>query len=506
MTFSFFYKNYLIKNWHKVFLLLVVVFFIFLIAEPIQLTSQDIGRHITNGRELINQNWSVLYKNHYSYTKPNHRFVNHHWLFGLFSFLIYQSFGFMGLHLVNMAFLVTVLLLLIKIITKESSIFIGLLLSVPAVLFLATRTEVRPESLGLLFLVHTLWQIGKIRKNQEITRAQLMLLSAQQVLWVNWHITFVFGIALNSLLLLTSLTFKQDALPKATIKKVTLLTLLLIAGSLLNPNHVWGLLQPFTIFTNYGYTIVENQNLLFLWRVIRKLTLWPYLFLVITSITLAIIFRDTVSNFKKSLLVLGIALGFLALRNIPIFVVFVFPVLAKLIKTGWQRLKSRIILEKPVQNKLILLFLWFSLLILPVATGQVTSTSISNRQLGLAPQQLEALNYVKQHNFKAPIFNNYDLGSYLIFGLYPNYSVFTDNRPEAYGDIFFQKKYIPMQQSSQVWQQQQHQYQFQTIIFGNNDITPWGQNFLVFIQNQPQWQLVFHNSYVNIYQLTTNYK
>jgi hypothetical protein len=54
-------------------------------------------------------------------------------------------------------------------------------------------------------------------------------------------------------------------------------------------------------------------------------------------------------------------------------------------------------------------------------------------------------------NLKGPIFNNFDIGSYLIFRLYnkslpAGRQVFVDGRPEAYPASFFQITYILMQQ------------------------------------------------------------
>jgi hypothetical protein len=427
-------------------------------------------------------------------------------LFGLFAFCVYQLSGFIGLNLVNIIILTVAFLMLQKLITSKSSTFISLVLALPAALFLATRTEIRPESLSLLCIIHTLWQLNITSKKRAINKLQIILLVLQQLLWVNWHITFVFGIGLTSLYLLINIFSKQQRLPKPTTKKLAVLTVSLICVSLCNPNHIWGLVQPLTIFADYGYSVVENQSLLFLWRVINKPIIWPYLFFSGLSLGLLIFYKNTISHYEQALLTLGIAFGGLALRNIPIFVVLVFPILARLIDICWQKVKNRITFEQPQQKKLLFLFLWFTLFSFLATSGQITSATINNRQLGLAPHQLEALNYIKQNNLKQPIFNNYDLGSYLIFGLYPQYQVFVDNRPEAYGKDFFQKQYIPMQKKPQIWQEQWQQYHFQTIIFGNNDITPWGRDFIRFINNQPEWQLAFSNQYVDIYQLTNDYR
>jgi len=54
--------------------------------------------------------------------------------------------------------------------------------------------------------------------------------------------------------------------------------------------------------------------------------------------------------------------------------------------------------------------------------------------------------FFKENNLQGPIFNNYDIGGYLIFNLFPQEKVFVDNRPETYSSEFFQEDYIPMQE------------------------------------------------------------
>jgi hypothetical protein len=138
-----------------------------------------------------------------------------------------------------------------------------------------------------------------------------------------------------------------------------------------------------------------------------------------------------------------------------------------------------------------------------VFSGQLShSVTVQNRGLGLLPAQSEAIVYLQQQQIKQPIFNNYDLGGYLIYYLYPQVQVFTDNRPEAYGQKFFRDVYIPMQENKKVWETQLAEHSFQTIIFGNRDITPWAQTFMTRIADDPQWSLVFSDQFVSIWTFT----
>src|SRR5476651_855412 len=67
------------------------------LAVPINLTAVDIGRHIKNGELILQGNADVLHKNFYSFTYPDYPFINHHWFFGIISYILFRTSGFEGL-------------------------------------------------------------------------------------------------------------------------------------------------------------------------------------------------------------------------------------------------------------------------------------------------------------------------------------------------------------------------------------------------------------------------
>ena len=103
------------------------------------------------------------------------------------------------------------------------------------------------------------------------------------------------------------------------------------------------------------------------------------------------------------------------------------------------------------------------------------------------------------HNISGPIFNNFDIGSYLIYRLYPKERVFIDGRPEAYPAEFLQDTYIPMQQDIELFNTVDQKYGFNTIFFSHTDQTPWARSFLQQIINHPQWKPVYLDDYVIIF-------
>src|SRR5438128_2309762 len=65
---------------------LLIVWYAITSAEVIDLTNGgiDLGRHLKNGELLLSPAASqILHTNFYSYTQPDLKFVNHHWLAGI---------------------------------------------------------------------------------------------------------------------------------------------------------------------------------------------------------------------------------------------------------------------------------------------------------------------------------------------------------------------------------------------------------------------------------------
>ncbi|KUK79393.1 MAG: hypothetical protein XD95_0420 [Microgenomates bacterium 39_7] len=490
---------------HYVFYFLLALIFTFNLLDPIRLTVVDLGRHIANGRELISGQTQVLFQNHYSYSMPEQRFVNHHWFFGVIVYLLEQTLGLAGTQLFNILVLLITLILVLKMMEESSNPLISSSLGLIAVLFLSMRSEIRPESVGLLFASHTLWQLRQAMRNDRLSNWLISLLVMQQLFWVNTHISFVFGIFLIGLAWASTTIMKSPESSASTQKKLGLLLIFSIIVSLLNPNFIQGFLEPFNILVDYGYSIVENQTLLFLWTAINHSSFIWFVALNLIFLPLFILNFNGLSWFERILAPIGLVLGYQALRNVPLMVIFVMPTLAKLVWIQSKKLSSKISFD--FSPKLIKIFVaqLYALFILLVLTGTIDpSVTFTNRKLGAVVEEAQAAQFIKNHPNSGPIFNNYDLGSYLIYHLYPEHRVFVDNRPEAYGSDFFKKTYIPMQQDSQTWESISTQYNFKMIVFGVRDITPWAKQFMTSMSHNSDWSNVYEDQFVIIWVKNSN--
>jgi len=134
-------------------------------------------------------------------------------------------------------------------------------------------------------------------------------------------------------------------------------------------------------------------------------------------------------------------------------------------------------------------------------SNQTYKSKFSNKRFGFGQVKgaSAGTDFILNNKISGPLFNNFDIGSFLIFRLYPQYQVFVDGRPEAYPADFFKQVYIPMQSHEEIWQQIDEEYNFNFIFFSHTDITPWAIQFLKRISKDETWQLVFLDDYVMIF-------
>ena len=137
----------------KVFLLSVCLVLLALhLCVPINLTAVDIGRHIKNGELVLSGQPEVLYKNFYSFTYPDYPFINHHWLFGVVSYIVYRMSTFEGLSVFYILLLVLAFLLAFDSARRFSNFNFAIFLSVVGFLLLISRSEIRPEGFSVFFV------------------------------------------------------------------------------------------------------------------------------------------------------------------------------------------------------------------------------------------------------------------------------------------------------------------------------------------------------------------
>jgi hypothetical protein len=445
--------------------------------RQIHLVTADLGRHITNGKALL-ENSTVLNTNFYSYTYPEEPFVNHHWGSGLLFYGIYQWLGFDGLSFLHMILTVTAFALIFLVSKNLTSTTDAALASLVVLPLLISRSEIRPELFsfvmtGAFYYILASWRTNRLSSNW------LALLPLLMIIWVNLHIYFFMGPLLIAL-------FALDTKDRQAFRDLVTIFSLTLAAMFVSPMSLEIALYPLRIFENYGYMIAENQSVPFFWQ--RDMVISGYGSFHGTTLALGIsigllaLMKTPFSRAFVAIAFITWALALSAIRNFALFGLCAIPALAMV---GY------------IMDATRLRFAWRILLISVAFCGlyydfsRLAPTLKYTWGSGLAPGVNSSAEFFKRENLQGPIFNNYDIGGYLIYHLFPDARVFVDNRPEAYPSDFFEKKYMPMQEDDNIWGQSLVKYRFNTIYFYLRDNTPAGQKFLISRVGDPNWVPIY---------------
>ncbi|MDP3974030.1 MAG: hypothetical protein Q8P92_04325 [Candidatus Daviesbacteria bacterium] len=479
---------------------LLLLFFVFSFLFRSDLSfDQDLGRHIKLG-EIIVAEGKVPKTNLFSYTNPDFPFINTHWLFEVLVYGFDQTIGLQALLILKIIVVLTAVGIILKLISKDNA---ALLLPVGFIFLhvLRERLELRPEIFSFLFTAGTYYILEKsvipakagIQLNKFHSAYILPLI---QLIWINIHIYFFVGLILQAIYLIhLGYQYLRSQTGFVKIKIMSVILILSVLVSLINPNGLQGLLYPLKVTANYGYSIVENQTMFFLENINFRDP--NFLFvkistgIVILSLLAALIRRHfDIRNFLQA--ISGVVLTLMYVRSFPYLVFLSLP--AVLQNFGVIKYKG---LTYSLSLVTCLLLLFESFLYL---NGDYYRFRDDQHQvkLGYTESVKGAMDFVLENNLPQPIFNNFDIGSYIIYRGYPKYQVFVDGRPEAYPSQFFSGIYIPGQADYNNFKELEKLYGFRTIIFSHTDQTPWAKTFLSAVTRDENWNLVYVDDFMII--------
>ncbi|HZZ99702.1 MAG TPA: hypothetical protein VFK07_03270, partial [Candidatus Paceibacterota bacterium] len=408
--------------------------------------NQDIGRHLKSG-QIIWQTKNVFKTNLFSFTEPDHPFIDHHWLSEVAMYLFERQAGLVGLVAAMALTMAATFALLYAGLRERISPLAWVLATIAGLAVIADRTDIRPEIFSYLFLAYFLFAIFRSKYAGE--HRWLYALPFVELAWANMHIYFPLGVGFIGLYMLETI-FRRDPV----WKRVAWMTLATAIATLINPNFLAGALEPFTILQHYGYSIVENQSIFFLKNYGILLTQINFFLLVGIIFVLSYIPAIRKYAFKNYIfeIVSGGMFLFLAadmIRNFGPSAILMTPILALNLQSLFEKRNWP---ASSLKFNITAIFLMI-LMIWATVTSSAYAWFGTNSTFGpsiLASAQ-DGVDFILDNHIAGPVFNNFDVGSYLIWKLYPEQKVFVDGRPEAYSVDFFQNIYEPMQEDPQVF-------------------------------------------------------
>jgi len=456
------------------FIFVPFIYLLILLFVQEKAFTQDLGRHLKTG-EIIARTLSVPQVNLFSYVEPNFPFINHHWLSEI---IFYGSSIFFGLNSIIFIKILAIFIsfgIVFYLSFKRAGLFWTFLFSIPYLSLFSYRFDARPEVFSFIFMALFLFLIEKFRQTKKLQ--YLLPLPAIELLWVNMHIYFIIGIIIVGIFMAAEFLHWK----KNINKTVLLIFLATCAVTFLNPSGLTGALQPFFILQHYGYSIVENQNIFFLNSILPTSAI--ILFEILAVVGGILLFCSQKKDWYVVLLfVVSAILGADMVRNFPIFVLATFPYVPQIAGEIEKRFDPQV--QKIVKGTML------SLVCIFLLTDSAAHVQSPIRGFSYYVGAQDSINFFQTNHLKGPIFNNFDIGSYLIYRLYPSEKVYVDGRPEAYSVAFFDE-YKKMQTDPAEFARQDAKYHFNTIVFSHTDLTPWAQTFLASVLKNPNWVPVY---------------
>ncbi len=509
----------LIKYSKIVVFVLILVFYASSVTYKIDLpAAQDLPREINNGEMILKGNYDVLTKNVYSYTEPNQPFANHQWFSGVVFFLLYQAVGWDGMVIFKVIFILLTFCLLFYITAKRSNFWLVTLFSIPAIIILFGRSALRPEIFSYLLIIVYFYLLFDFEKNPESKKIYWLI--PLELLWVSLHLYFPIGILMTGGFFLEKiiLHFKNNPLQQNPYaKKLFLILVGMILVIFINP---YGLSRAvfalqvnkdanfpvasaeLTSLPQYFKTYPKSDN-------IPAVTFEIFAPILILSFIWALIFRW----YKKQPLLsdnyifyllasIGtIGLGFYIIRALPFFAIIFLLAMSNNLKGSYFEFKEWIKNKWPKREKIVVFasIIFLITVLLYLILHDLKKTNWADFGIGITSQSEGSEKFFKENNLIGPIFNDSDIGSYLIYYLFPKERVFSDNRfGDAYSASFFSDTYLPMIRYEDKWQEGLKKYSFNVLFINHYNGIGGMRDFIYRRINDPQWAWVYADDYAVI--------
>ncbi len=495
-------------KWVKISVfILLAVFYGSLLLHQIKLPNAvDLAMQIKDGELISDSNFKVLTANLYSYTEPDFPFVNHHWLSGVVFYLIYQIAGFKGLTVFAAIILLSAFALFFYIAVKKADFWLVAPFSILTILILRQRTDVRPEIFSYFLIALFLYCLLDFKEHSE--RNKIFWLIPLEILWVNLHIFFSIGIALVAGFLAEGIIIHRKNIKRNLfVKKLTMLLAILATASLINPNGIYGALRSFYQWRAPAFPM-RTFELQSITEFLRINLLKDNISIIFFWLAVPLLALSFISNHKRKPVFFVLAsiattiIGFSVIRGLALFGFIFLPAVSHNFQDTFIKIKNSLKTKRPQITGIASVFFIAILVVMPVyltVLGWKGKISVNEKPgIGLTPHSNDSAIFFKAEKLRGPIFNDGSIGSYLTYHLYPQESVFVDNRwGDAYPASIF-NTYLAMLAREDVWQKMLKQYDFNVIFFYWNDGDRDTHIFLKRRMADPAWSLVHADTYAVI--------
>ncbi len=457
------------------------------IADP------DFWWHLRTG-QLIVQTHSIPHVDPFSFTKLGESWITHEWLSEVLIYKLFQLGGY-GLLIFFFALIITGAFLISYLRSPaETRPYIAGFILVLGAISTAPTWGVRPQMISLLLTSIFLYLLDNFKREGKYI--YLIPLPLITLVWVNLHAGYLLGLAIMGIYIFGELMeiliaqfHKEDKAARLSALRPILFQSCFLGAcfvaALANPNGIKIIIYPFQTLVS-----PSMQQFIQEWFSpdFHQLIWQPFAWLILVLIGIGMISKKSISPTN---ILLTFLLGYAALRsmrNIPLFVISVIPVLSEqvgsLISIPTEKRNLSRLYSITVPVLLILLVFVISLRFVQVVQEQST---IESENFPKA-----AADWLLENKTQGNLFNSYGWGGYLIWRIYPEYRVFIDGRADVYGDKFI-FDYMTIYHAEPGWENKLNNQAVHTVLIESN--AP-----LAYLLNQsPAWHIAFQDKKSTIF-------
>jgi hypothetical protein len=421
----------------------------------------DTGWHIRTG-EWILAHRQVPQSDIFSFSKSGQPWFAWEWAWDVCFAWVHQLGGLAAVVFVNIFLLGIIFALLLHLVRRVcSSDILSTLVTLLALAGTSIHWLARPHLVSWLFILifcHVLVRASEGRVSL------LYVLPVLMIFWTNLHGGFFVGIALVLLYAVEPLVgYLKGNRPLCEAKPFLLCGAACLFASLINP-YGYSLHQhvvTYLLDSKQVENILEFQSINFR----HPLARYFELFLAVGAIAA---FRDLRrGRFTEALLILAWAhLALVSIRNIPIFLLFAAPSVARTI-AEWSSPFKRLVdaaaefhaLERFPRVHLVSAAAFAVLMVLMAKPGEA---KLFRSEYDPAKYPAGAIERLREEKVSS-IFTDDEWGDYVIYQLYPVGHVFVDGRSDFYG-ADFESRYISLMNVRYDWERDLAKYGVDTVL------------------------------------------
>lgn len=446
----------------------------------------DLGRHLALGNYMLDERL-IPTRDLLSHTRAGLSRPPYEWLSQILFTFAYRLLGLDGVVLLTSLIVALTFTIVYHFSARRSgSPLIAVIFTFIAAGASSIHWLPRPHILTFLLLAIWVELLDSLARGESVKPHLFPLI---MLLWVNLHGGFIFGI-LAWIAYLAGWLWDawRGKAEKQTGRKLLLAGISSLFATVVTPD----------LWRNWE-AVLNNRSAFILNRTIETMrpnltapSVLPYTLLLILAILLfALNWKNAKAGHFFLLTGLG-AMSLLMARNIPLFAIVAAPILSGMSadslsrSAAWTRFERRFAgFGKTVSHSVwsyaagLLAILFF------VSLNLKNGQPVHRFDPTVFP--VEAANFIEANPQRGNMFNEFNWGGYLLYRLWPPYTVFLDSQSDFYGESLM-RDYDQIMSAKSDWQNQMAEYQIEWAIIHI------GSPLAGAIENAPDWKTVYKDN------------